>query len=528
MSIRRNEPRDILEKIDPYSLVTDLLKNLWAILLGAISVAMMATVVSDMNHVDTYTSSATFAVMSKKGSTYIYTDLNSAIPMAETFTDILNSSVLKEKVCNDIGLASFDAKVTSYVISNTNILVVEVTSDSPHKTFRIITSVIDSFSSLSQYATNAMVINTLRQPNIPTFPNNPFIPEVVAFKGFAYGFVIFTIIFAILSYYHDTIKSENDVSDKLAAPLIGVICQERRKRDTRNDATILVSDISTSFYFVEQFRKIALKLIGEAEKDGSKVILVTSTGEHEGKSTFAANIALTFAKQGKDIILLDGDLRRPSQARFFEKKISHDKALSTMVAQRTHPINTIQMDESGLYLLLEDTGTQKSADIVSSNTFKQYVEKLKGVADFIIIDSPPVSVAVDATILANVADLSVMIVKYNDFTVENINEAIDMLREGKARLVGCVLNGVRSISLSSSTYGYYGYYNYYGRYGKYNRYKDLDEENDILVENNAVFDDGSSEGIKGTDEVFSQYFGKGDEDSTNDDNLHDKGVSADE
>ena len=106
----------LIERIDVYSILRDLLRNSWVILLGAIAIAMIVNIYVKTKNVNKYSSSATFVVTSKTSSNYVYSNLTAASTMAKSFSNILNSSLMKKKVCKDLGISSFDASMSASVI----------------------------------------------------------------------------------------------------------------------------------------------------------------------------------------------------------------------------------------------------------------------------------------------------------------------------------------------------------------------------------------------------------------------------
>lgn len=487
-----NKQEFTFANIDAYSLLMDLLHNLWAALLGALAVAMALYMFNSYRHVDRYTCSATFAVMSKKSSNYIYQNLNAAESMAETFTGVLKSDVLKERVCNDLGVETFDATVSASVVPETNILILSVTDDSPQDSFNVIRTIINDYPDLIQWASSSMVMNILKEPEVPKIPDNPLYLRNSAVRVFALALAAFLAMFADLSFKQDTIKKEKDLTDKLDAKSLGSVNYEKKykslsSRIHEKKTGLKITDTTASFGFVEAYRKITAKITDEAAKKNGNVILVTSVREHEGKSTAAANIALTLALQGKNVILIDGDLRSPSVAEMFGIEVEPKRTLYSMLFEGVKPSKALYRDEkSGLYLLLNRKGLSNSTEIIASAQMNKAINLLKKAADYIVLDSPPVSVIADAAVEANLADLSVLVVQYNRVQAQDINETIDVLKECRSDLAGCILNQVRTISSSAiggygyggyrygygkyGTYGKYGKYGHYGKYGKYGKY----------------------------------------------------------
>ena len=135
-------------RLEPFTLVRDILVNWWVILLGALAAAMLAATVLSLRWQPAYTTSATFAVSSRVGASS-YADLNSASEMAGTFQKILQSSALNKILCEELEVDSIDAAITSNVIPNTNLLELSVSSSSPREAFDTIHAVMDNYAQVS-------------------------------------------------------------------------------------------------------------------------------------------------------------------------------------------------------------------------------------------------------------------------------------------------------------------------------------------------------------------------------------------
>ncbi len=488
-----------LSNIEPFSMLMDVIQNLWAMLLGSLAVAMIVIMVMNSRTMISYSSQATFAVMSKRTTGYAYNNLSAARTVATSFTSILNSEVMKKKVCDDVGLESFDATATARVIDETNLLTLTVTSNSPQKTFKVINSIMKLYPDLLQYASTTMVMEVLAQPQIPTKRVSGSSAIGMAKRAFVFSFVGLVFAFAYLSYRHDTIKSEKDLREKLDATSLGAIEYERLRK-TKSDIgknSVLLTDATASFSFVERYKKIAAAVLKSAERHQAKVIVVTSVGEHEGKSTVAANLALAIQSQSKKVLLADCDLRRPSQAKIFGIEVEEGTSLSDFLnkKERKQGQKYIYYDsQSDLPLLLCGKGIKDSTEYLKGNAFKSLIGRLKNNVDIIILDTPPMSLMADAEAVANVADLSILVVQYNRILAADINDAIDELKKYRCHMSGCILNGVRSMPGFSrnivggyygygrySRYGKYGHYGNYGKYGSYGHYAERKNPTDSAV-----------------------------------------------
>ena len=470
----------LLEKLDFFSIVRDVLRNLWAILLGAIAVAMIVNMTVRAEFRNTYSTTATFVVTAKTSSNYAYSNLNAASTMANSFSNILNSNLLKKKVCEDLGMDSFRATASANVINGTNLMTLRVTADTPENTYRIIRSIMDNMNTLTQYVSADMVMEILQDPSVPTRADTSFSAAKQTRQTFlitAFGLIL---VFVYLSYRKDTIKGEKDMENKLDAKSLGMLHQEKKYRSfrdrlSRKKRKFLVTDLSANFEFVERYKKIAAHVSAQAHKIHAKVILVTSVREHEGKSTTCSNLAITLYQQGYKVLLIDGDMRRPTLNSIFLKPNDKLKASlgSVLMGQANLADAMVHDEERGLDLLLNKRNYTNSTDIVSSDYMGRLLAVVRDHYDFIIIDTPPMSLMADAEVLADLADMSILVVKYDTVLAQDLNDAIDSLRDCHAHFAGCVLSQVQTLPGARRTiggYGGYGRYGHYGRYGKYGKY----------------------------------------------------------
>ena len=470
----------LLDRIDLYSILRDTLRNLWVILIGALAVGMVTSMIVKREYNSTYSTTTTFVVTSKTYSNNTYSNLSAASTMADSFSNILNSNLLKKKVCQDLGMAKFNASTKTNVITGTNLMTLRVTSDTPKNAYRITRSIMDNIGDLTQYVSGNMVMDVLQEPAVPTKADVSFSAQRQALKAFLISGMLIAVAFMYLSFRKETIKGEKDLENKLDAKSLGMLFHEGKYssvsallRGRKNK--YLITDLTAKFEFVERFKKIAAHVSSEAHKKNAKVILLTSVQEHEGKSTVSANLAITLAQQSYKVLLIDGDLRRPTlNSLMLGSGEKLNVTLAAMLAGKASLSDALyRYKDTELYMLLNKRSFQNSTDIVSSEEMEKLVSAARKHFDFIVIDSPPMSLMADAEVLANLSDMSVLVVAYDSVLAQDLNDAIDSLRDCQAEFAGCILNQVRTLPGERRTvggYGGYGRYGAYGRYGNYGRY----------------------------------------------------------
>lgn len=467
----------ILDNLDLYSMIRDALRNLWVIVLGALAAAMIVSMSVRADFQRTYSTTATFVVTSKTSSNMAYSNLSAASTMANSFKNLLNSNLLQKKVCKDLGMPSFDATATANVINGTNLMTLKVTADSPRNTYSIIRSVMSNMTGLTQYVSGDMIMEVLQDPSVPTGADASFTAAKQSVRAFLLAAAGLTLAFMYLSYRKETIKGEKDLETKLDAKCISMLYYDSRynsfgdflknKKDKH-----LVTDLTAPFELVERYKKIAAHISGEAHRTGAKTILVTSVREHEGKSTVSANLALSLVKQSYKVLLIDGDMRRPTLNSIFLDADDHLKAtLGDLLMGKATMGEALRVDKSrGLHLLLNNHNYVNSTDIVSSEYMAKLLDVVKKYFDYIVIDSPPMSLMADAEVLADQCDMSVLVVNYDLVLAQDLNDAIDSLRDCRGVFAGCILNMVRTLPGARRVIGRYGRYGSYGRYGRYGRH----------------------------------------------------------
>lgn len=473
------------QRIDLISILRDLLRDWWMIVTAGLAGAMLAYMFLAVVYTPRYTSSATLIVSAKGAANAAVSDLSVTSSLAENFSTVLDSAILKKKVQEELGLDSFPGQVEAAVIPETNMLTLRVTAGSPQTAFELIRSILNNYSEITDYAMDNVVLGVLDAPAVPMSASNPMQKDAVVKKAFLAGAALMTALLALLSHFRDNVKNEKEVEQKLDTKLFASVYHEKkykslrqalRARVDRRKKSVTILDPTTSFSFVETFKKIRTKLIYRAQKEQSRVILVTSVMENEGKSTVAVNLALALAQKSSRVLLLDGDLRRPAVHKILEMEIRPNQEVGSYLTGKRGFNQLLTWDEKRkLFVIGGRKRYANSTEIISGERTKRLLEVTRRAMDYVVIDSPPMALMADAEVLAEYADLSLLVVKQGVARTRDINDAIDVLENSGSKLLGCIYNDVRTGVFSgrkSWGYGYgYGYgYRYGYGYGRYHRY----------------------------------------------------------
>ncbi len=205
----------------------------------------------------------------------------------------------------------------------------------------------------------------------------------------------------------------------------------------------------------EAFRQLRTNLQFLGVEDTPRSILLTSTLPAEGKSTTAGNLAIALAQAGERVTIIDADFRHPQLSEYFGTRGS--VGLSDVLIGRATLDEALQPwgEDGVLHVLSSDTPPPNPSELLGSSAMGRVVDELSEQGT-LIIDSPPVLLVTDATVLAKVADTTLLVVRANSTRVEKLERALQALRTVNARVAGVVLNTVKTSHSEVNDYGYYG------------------------------------------------------------------------
>lgn len=461
-------------QIDVLSIIRDVCRQGMIILLLSVSVALLAYVFVSERYQPEYTTTFTFVVTTKGVNNNIYQNLSGAQEMAEQFSQVLGSNVLRQKVAEDLGKEQFTATTSVEILPETNLMVLSVTADTALEAFRGIRSIMENYNSVSDFVMDSVILEVLQEPQIPTAPSNSADTVGAVKNAFAFAFAALVLVFAVLSYMKDTVKNTKEVSEKVDARLLGVIYHERKMkslREIKNARTfsLLIDNPLLSFRFVESNRMSTSRIRSHMDKKDVKVLLVTSVAENEGKSTVAANLALSLAQENKNVVLIDYDFRKPAQYRIFESPEEETGNLSEiLLSNESEKLQGIikKYKDTSLFTVFNKTAIASIEPLVESGRLKWLTDFFRSRMDYVILDTSPIGMVADTEEIAQYADASVLVIQQDMVLTGEINDAVDILNTTKGKVLGCIFNNVISGDVTGiGRYGY-GYGGHYGKYGK--------------------------------------------------------------
>ncbi|WP_435873960.1 CpsD/CapB family tyrosine-protein kinase [Rossellomorea vietnamensis] len=227
----------------------------------------------------------------------------------------------------------------------------------------------------------------------------------------------------------------------------------KMKKQMLNTKRKLITKTSPRSPITEQYRTIRTNINFSAVDREIKTLMVTSAGPGEGKSTTAANLAVVFAQQGKKVLLVDGDMRKPTAHYTFG--LNNTFGLTTVLTkQKSLQETRVESDVENLYLLTCGPVPPNPAELLSSNAMREFLAEAGSQFDLVIFDTPPVLTVTDGQVLANLCDSTVLVVSSGTTDREGAVKAKELLDSASAKIVGVVLNNRKQEHTN--------YYYYYG------------------------------------------------------------------
>jgi succinoglycan biosynthesis transport protein ExoP len=313
---------------------------------------------------------------------------------------------------------------------------------------------------------------------VPSNPSRPAKSKNIALS-FLVGLVGGIGLALLREYLDNTVKTPDDIETLVRLPSLAVVPafiseneNGRRSRflarpssnghETRIE---LVAQHLPKSQMSEAFRALRTALLLSQADHPPQVILVTSALPREGKTTVAANLAVTLAQLGDRTLLIDADLRKPGVGRLLNLTEGKYAGLSSYLAGASS-LNLVTVPHPVIANLVAiPTGPlpPNPADLLSSHMLADALHELRSQYKFIVIDSPPVMAATDSVILSVLADGVLLVVRSGETPKEAFTRARDLLTSVKCRLLGVVLNAVDSTA--PDYYYSYRYYPYSYGYG---------------------------------------------------------------
>ena len=280
------------------------------------------------------------------------------------------------------------------------------------------------------------------------------------------GFVLSASAAYLLEYLDDTVKTPDQIMKLGNIPTLAGIAYIDSE-----DKSKLVTMTEPRSPTAEAYRVLRTAIQFSVVDKKNSILLMTSGVPSEGKSTTAGNLAIVLAQAGNNVLLIDGDLRRPSQHNVFN--LPNKRGLTSLLLKlnvddsevevRNLVEDTVQPTQiEGLQIMTCGSIPPNPSELLGSTKMRHLLEVLDKQYDFVVVDSPPVLSVTDAAVLSALAGTTLVVVRANKSRKEEFKQVVERLEDVNANLAGAVLNSLKAGSEGHNFYYYYKdpYYTY--------------------------------------------------------------------
>jgi succinoglycan biosynthesis transport protein ExoP len=299
-----------------------------------------------------------------------------------------------------------------------------------------------------------LIIMTAAQPGVPTGPGRLTVFAVALISGLIAGIGVALI----RDQFDDRVRDEREFEPLTGLRSLGELVLDRRAKRGKD---LLPAAGVRPTALLEGMRAVRTS-IQVLLPQKSTVVVVTSAQPGEGKSFVAANLALSLARAGKKVVLVGGDMRRPTLSRYFLDAATGDGLAALLDKSSTHSgVSAHDIDAelrstpyAGLRILPAGDTADAVGDLLAASDLGALIGHLRSVADAVVIDSPPALTVVDASLLGKHADGVVVVAGIRTVTRDMLAGVVETLKQNNVPLLGVVANKSRR-SVPRPTAAYY-------------------------------------------------------------------------
>ncbi len=443
--------------------IARILRTRWITLLIATSVGVLAAIGITLLTTPLYEASTRLYVSSNAGSSASERYSGSLLSQdrVRSYTELLKGETVAQRTIDkmnlDISPLDLQKKVNVNSKVDTVLISLKVRDGSAIRARDIANSMSDEFVDMVRELEtprpgaepDARVVVEQRA----AIPRKPVVPQPVrnVALGLLLGLVSGMAIAVVRDLLDSSVKTPESLESVVGVGLVGAISLEKERQ-----AEPAISFETDTSPIAEDFRKLRTNLQFLAVDNPPRLIVVTSSLPSEGKSVTAINIALALAEAEHNVLLVDGDLRRPSVSKYLD--VLGSVGLSNVLSGQATTSEVIQDTKfPRLSVLAAGPTPPNPSELLGSMAAKKLLVELKSQFDYVIIDSSPLLAVTDGAILAANADGALMMVRFGQTKREQLAHSVKNLQDVGATLLGAVMTlvPVRG-GRSYYNYGYYG------------------------------------------------------------------------
>lgn len=378
-----------------------------------------------------------------------------------TYSNIAkNAKVLKQTIHN-LGLDMTEKQLLNAmqvdVIEDTYVIKITVSHTDAQKAMQITKELSKVFLNEIEQIYHLDNIGVVDEAEIAKYPYNVnHIKDLILFFGL--GIMVSLVCVGLFYIFDNTLKKEEDIESYMQIKSLGniPIYQDKKKE--------IVNTNTAKSYITECMNTIRTNILYMNSAKEAKTVLVTSCTPREGKSWVSANLATSFAKINKKVLLVDADMRKGRAHKIF--KVDNTQGLSNYLHDITgkaeEDISLMkkyiqETDIANLHILTNGMVPPNPSELIDSSNMKELIAMLKSVYDIIIVDAPPCKLVTDSILLSTILDSTILVVNAEKTKIKDLKEVIKSIKAVGGEIIGAILNKKKVAKKVYSGNYYYGH-----------------------------------------------------------------------
>jgi len=410
--------------------------------------------------------------------------------LATTYKELISTREVLERTADELNLANLEDltdSVSVAILRDTSILQIIARDKDPALAAQKANSVAESFKTRTREAHLSEIaefmglaqaqgievadsdlftqmrslssISIVDGARIPSTPIHPRVKLTVLIALIAAS-ILATMAVLVIEFFNDKARSPEDIERRTGLTRIATVLRWANKELGDKEVALLSQPKS---HYAEAFRQAKVNVQFLSLGAPPKRYLVTSPGPGVGKTTFSVHLATALAQEGKHVILIDSDFRRPGVPKYFS--LSNQMGLSSLLANPDLNLDDLLQPTSipTLRVLTSGPNPPNSVELIGSDRLVTLLDEISNQVDVLVIDSAPILAVTDSTIIASRKVETILILDPNT-RMGWLKDCLTTLHKAQATILGYVHNRIKA-----KRFGYgYNYYNYYQYYKSYN------------------------------------------------------------
>lgn len=462
-------------------LLRQVLSKWWLIVVFVALFSVSGFSIAKITYTEQYTSNLIFNVSNKdkdiggtygsqttasdaQASTTIATNFKTIMQRGNDFITAVQTNV-KARTGKEYSKEQLRGMMNIELVPDTTLVNIKVTSGNEELAYIVATAIQSVYPDIAKDVFPTATISVADSATESKLASDSSTVLYTA-AGLIIGAALAIIIILITAKIQNKLLSTEDIKNNFGnIDIIATVSNIKSKK--KNDRTrLLITDRNVGLPFIETFKLIRTKFENAKLKKGYSVFAITSSTESEGKTTCSTNIALSLAKSGKSVLLIDADLRKPAVCRTLGVNIEGEKGIYDIVnGVKSFEDSVKYIEKYNLYLLVSSAAVADPSETLASEVTAQIIAEAKKNFDYVIVDCPPAGVVADAAIVANYTDTIVFVTAEERVAIPQIEYALSDISTTKADILGCIYNRAGTGTLKVATEKAGGYFS--NRYGGY-------------------------------------------------------------